>query len=137
MPDCLFCKIIRGEIPSHRVYEDERVLAFLDIHPVNLGHVLVVPKEHSETFLDMQKEDRDAVMGVVAKISKGIMKAVGSQACNLMGNVGSGSGQVIFHTHLHIIPRFEGDGRELWGAMKETPDLSALSEKIRETLFSL
>ena len=134
MSDCLFCKIITGDIPSQKVYEDEKVFVFLDIHPVNLGDALVVPKTHSETFLEMRAEDREAVMSATVKISKAIMKAVGSSACNLIYNVGADAGQLIFHTHIHVIPRFPNDGHKLWAEMKDVPDLDLLSEQIRASL---
>ena len=84
--------------------------------------------------LEMEAEDREVVMMVVAKISKGVMKSVGAEACNFMCNIGQGSGQMIFHTHIHIIPRFSGDGHTLWGEMKEVPDFVAIAEQIRMSL---
>jgi len=134
MSDCLFCNIIAGDIPSDKVYEDEKVFAFLDIHPVSLGHTLIVPKAHSETFLEMGAEDREAVMNAAVKISKAVMRAVGSSACNLTYNVGADAGQLIFHTHLHVIPRFPNDGHKLWAEMKDAPNLKILSEQIRASL---
>lgn len=134
MSDCLFCKIIAGDIPSYKVYEDEKVFAFLDIHPVNPGDTLILPKIHSETFLEMSAEDRGVVMTAAAKISKEVLHVVGAKACNLIYNVGVEAGQVILHTHLHLIPRFSDDGHQLWKEMKEMPDLKALSEQIRAAL---
>ncbi|PJA47512.1 diadenosine tetraphosphate hydrolase [Candidatus Uhrbacteria bacterium CG_4_9_14_3_um_filter_36_7] len=132
MPDCLFCKIIAGEIPCEKIYENEYVMAFLDIRPVNPGHTLVIPKQHSANLLEMSKEDLDEVMRVIKKITPVLLKAVGATGFNLGLNTGKEAGQVIFHTHFHIMPRFEGDGYELWhGKSINTQSFVQLGEKIR------
>lgn len=114
MPDCIFCKIAAGEIPSHKVYEDEAALAFLDIHPINPGHTLVIPKAHHQDLLDTPPELLAHLMQVIVKIAPGIVKAVGAEAFNLGVNNGAAAGQIIFHTHFHIMPRFDSDGHKLW-----------------------
>ncbi|NQV89555.1 MAG: HIT family protein [Parcubacteria group bacterium] len=136
MSDCLFCKIIAGEIPSVNVYEDEYVLAFLDINPVKAGHTLVVPKNHADDVSQSSNEDLAQVMGVVLKIAPKIQETVGGDGFNLMSNVGEAAGQSVFHTHFHIIPRFNGDGLPMWeheGATDEGRE--ALGEKIRNALI--
>jgi histidine triad (HIT) family protein len=135
MSDCLFCKIIAGEIPSLKVYEDDYVLAFLDINPVKAGHTLVVPKNHAADVSQSSNEDLAQVMGVVRKIAPKIQETVGGDGFNLMTNVGEAAGQSVFHTHFHIIPRFKDDGLPMWphdGATDE--ERVALAEKIKENL---
>ncbi|UGQ17176.1 HIT family protein [Borrelia sp. RT1S] len=111
MSGCVFCKIIRGELPSYKVYEDDLVLAFLDIHPLNVGHTLVVPKQHSTDALVMD----DALNGKVMEVCKRIalsLKKLNSRTCdgvNIYTAIGAEAGQIIFHTHFHVVPRFQGD----------------------------
>jgi len=117
MNDCIFCKIVKGEIPSTKVYEGEHVLAFLDISPVNIGHTLVIPKEHFRNAL----ETPDEVMLDVIKGGKKIGKALqanGAEGITISLNNEEASGQSVFHTHLHVIPRFKDDGHGLWDTKK-------------------
>lgn len=115
MTDCVFCKIIKGEIPCHKIYEDDKVLAFLDITPVSQGHTLVVPKEHVENLLSMSEEQIKAVFLVVQKIAKKIDEVLKPDGFNVGMNNKPSAGQVIFHAHVHIMPRFANDGLKLWG----------------------
>lgn len=112
--DCLFCKIIVGEIPSEKVFEDERTYAFLDIHPINKGHTLVVPKTHAENIHDISSTDFCTLMETVRNLAPVVKKAVGADGINIGMNNGGAAGQIIFHTHVHIIPRFESDGFRHW-----------------------
>lgn len=135
MNDCLFCKIIAGEIPSETVYENERVLAFLDIHPLNPGHTLVIPKLHAENILASSVEDAEALMRAVKEIAPKILKAVGAEDCNITTNSGKAAGQIIFHTHLHIIPRLAADGYVHWRRPAgDTLDVPSIAKKIRVEL---
>jgi histidine triad (HIT) family protein len=118
MQDCIFCKIIKGEIPSFKIYEDNKVFAFLDIAPVNKGHVLVLPKNHSIDFSDMADEDIKAVFVAAKKIANAVMKATGAQGYNLGMNNKKAAGQLVMHSHLHIIPRFNEDGLKHWPGKK-------------------
>lgn len=115
MTDCLFCKIISGEIPSHKIYEDEKVLAFLDITPINKGHTLVVPKEHSENLLTMSEEQIGEVFLAAQKVAKKIEAVLKPDGFNIGMNNKPGAGQIIFHAHVHVMPRFNNDGFKLWG----------------------
>lgn len=103
--DCLFCKIIAGEIPSKKVYEDDVAYAFLDISPWQKGHTLVVPRRHTSDVL----ED-DAVLSeighAVARVGRHLKERLGAEGCNVLANVGAVSGQEVFHTHVHVVPRF-------------------------------
>ncbi|HXK37847.1 MAG TPA: HIT family protein [Candidatus Paceibacterota bacterium] len=112
--DCLFCKIANGNIPSEKIYEDDQTFAFLDINPINRGHTLVIPKRHAENIMTIRKEELAAVMETVRMLAPVIQRAVDADGINIGINNGSAAGQVIFHTHVHIMPRFEGDGHEHW-----------------------
>lgn len=114
MENCLFCKIIKGEIPSSKIYEDKNTFAFLDISPVNKGHALIIPKMHSETILDMDDEDAANLIKTIKKISKAVMTSTNADGFNIMMNNYKASGQIIPHAHFHIIPRFENDGLKHW-----------------------
>ena len=135
--DCLFCKITKGEIPADKVYEDDKVLAFLDINPVNKGHTLVVPKEHYENLIETPDELVGELMMVVKKIAKALGGAVGAEGINIAVNNGQVAGQVIFHTHIHLIPRFGNDGYRLWAGKeyKSDEEKKEVAEKIRKELI--
>lgn len=112
--DCIFCRIVRGEIPCARVYEDDQVLAFLDLGPVAPGHTLVIPKEHHENLLDTPDGAVRTVLSAVRRVGAAVMSATGAQGFNVLQNNFSASGQQVFHVHWHVIPRREGDGLTLW-----------------------
>lgn len=114
MAECLFCKIISGEIPGAKLYETDKIYAFLDINPVNRGHALVVPKEHYETLLDIPEPVNKELLESVKKISSAIEKAVGADGFNIMMNNRKAAGQLIPHAHMHIVPRFVQDGLKHW-----------------------
>jgi len=114
MEDCIFCKIINNEVPSYKVYEDDRVLAFLDITPVNPGHTLVIPKKHSENIEDITEDDLAAVLKAAKKIAKTLLQLDGVKGVNIMNNNRSSAGQVVMHSHFHVVPRYENDGLTLW-----------------------
>jgi histidine triad (HIT) family protein len=105
MPETIFSKIIRGEIPCHKLHEDEHVLAFLDIFPLSPGHALVIPKEPAAT-IDQLSDDAAAAMGrVLPRLVRAVMKATGASACNILQNNGALAHQAVFHVHFHIIPK--------------------------------
>lgn len=136
MKDCVFCKIIRGELPASKVYEDEKTLAFLDIHPVSTGHTLVIPKnDEVRNIFDVSKEDWLAMTTVVHTLAAAIERAMGADGVNIMMNNREHAGQVVDHPHIHIIPRFKGDGLSHWlhGTYKEG-EAAATLEKIRAEL---
>jgi histidine triad (HIT) family protein len=133
MTDCLFCKITAGDIPSQRVYEDDSVVAFLDIRPTNFGHTLVVPKEHSEDILSTTEQLAAHMMSVAKKLAPAIIKASGAEGFNLILNTKPAAGQVIFHTHMHIIPRHSDDGFSHWpGKHVSGDELDSMAEKIKK-----
>lgn len=113
-PDCLFCKIVARDIPCEKVYEDEDTFAFLDIHPINRGHTLVVPKEHYKNMYEIPAEKFAQVMNTAHLLAPKIKSAVGAHGINIGINNDGPAGQLVFHLHVHIIPRFEGDGFAHW-----------------------
>lgn len=135
MDDCIFCKIARKEIPSETVYEDADTLAFLDIKPNNPGHTLVIPKKHSQNLYDMDDHSLAAVMRTAQKVAKAIKKAVAADGINLAMNNESAAGQVIFHPHIHVIPRFAEDGYRHWPQKSyKEGEAAAIAEKIRAAI---
>ncbi|MFN5956340.1 MAG: HIT family protein [Planctomyces sp.] len=137
MPDTIFGKIIRGEIPCHKVYEDDRVLAFLDVFPLSPGHTLVIPKEAVATLDQLSDESAAAVGRVLPRICRAVMKATGTTAYNLLQNNGSSAHQAVFHVHFHIIPTAdESHGLGIiWKAGKLDPSQGAnLAQRIASAL---
>nr|WP_249365257.1 HIT family protein [Cytobacillus citreus] len=116
--DCIFCKIVNGEIPSAKVFENEHVLAFLDISQVTKGHTLVIPKLHNENIFDLHAETAQNIFKVVPQIANAIKKELKPLGMNILQNSGKHAGQEVFHFHMHLIPRYEsGDG---FGAVWKT-----------------
>jgi histidine triad (HIT) family protein len=137
MSETIFSKIIRGEIPCHRVYEDDLVLAFLDINPLCEGHVLVIPKEPAAT-VDQLSDDSSAAIGrVLPRLSRAVIDATGVKEFNILQNNGAGAHQAVFHVHFHIIPKHP-DGKGLgvgWKPLKlGTEEGKALAAKIAQHL---
>ena len=124
--DCIFCKIAKGEIPSHKVYEDDDVLAFLDISQVTPGHTLVIPKKHSQNFLTTEKDIMHKVMDVAKRIGQAQVHVLGAKGVNILTNVNKEAGQSVYHFHVHVIPRYiADDGFKI--EMKENEKLEELS----------
>jgi len=130
--DCIFCRIANGEIPSAKVYEDDEVLAFLDLAPANRGHVLIVPKRHYTNALDFPCEAAPAICQAVKKVGGALVEALNARGFNVFQNNGPAAGQTVFHIHWHIIPRFENDGLAMWaqGSYPSQEEMNALAEKI-------
>jgi len=112
--DCIFCKIIRGEIPCAKVYETDSVLAFLDIAPVNKGHTLVIPKAHHVNIWELPPELGPDMLEGIRVVGQALKDGLGAQGMNVGMNNGAAAGQLVMHAHWHLIPRFEGDGLTLW-----------------------
>jgi histidine triad (HIT) family protein len=106
---CVFCKILAGEIPSYKVYEDKKVLAFLDIQPANSGHVLIIPKEHYSVLPQMPEEEVAHLFSITKQISGIVFDAFGAHGVEIRQRNGQAAGQVVPHVHVHVIPRFEDD----------------------------
>lgn len=131
---CIFCSIIAGEIPCHKVYEDESVIAFLDIGPVSTGHALVLPKIHAENLEAGSAADAARLMSVIYSIAPSILKAVGADGYNLGMNHGECAGQDVMHTHLHIMPRTSGVPRSFTKTHPSQDELTATAEAIRKEI---
>jgi len=134
--DCIFCKIAAGQIPCSKIYEDENVLAFLDIGPVSDGHTLVIPKQHYTKIHECPPEILTAVASVLPKIAGAVFEASSADGYNVLCNNGRASGQLVEHLHFHIIPRKTGDGVfSKWPASKYPQGMAEkITEKIRAKL---
>jgi len=108
--DCIFCKIISGEIPSVKIYEDDRTLAFMDINPLNDGHLLIIPKAHAATIHEITEADFLAVMSATHKLAAAVQKTLAPDGINILQLNGEAANQVVPHLHVHIVPRWSGDG---------------------------
>ncbi|SER96298.1 histidine triad (HIT) family protein [Salisediminibacterium halotolerans] len=109
--DCIFCKIVSGDIPGAKVYEDEHVLAFLDISQVTEGHTLVIPKNHQENIYDLTEDDASHVFQAVPKVARALKQSFNISGLNMLNNNGEFAGQSVFHFHVHLLPRYdESDG---------------------------
>lgn len=135
--ETVFDKIIRKEIPVEVLYEDDRVIVFLDIFPVNPGHTLFVPKESCENLMCTSEESLAHLFSVAKKLAPAILQSVGATDFNFTTNNGPIAGQVVMHTHFHFIPRFEHDGHKMWGHRSATAEeLKELGKKIIDEIRS-
>ena len=135
MESCIFCKIIAGEIPSDKIYEDEYTLAFLDARPSAPGHTLVVPKKHVENIFDADDETLSRVLHTVRIVAPAVRDAVGGHGVHVNSNHGAAAGQIVSHLHFHIIPRHDRGEFTFWPKTKETStEASLVASKIREKL---
>lgn len=136
MSECIFCRIIKREIPCTKIYEDSVTLAFLDLNPVNKGHTLVVPKKHSETILDTDEKTLRDLMVTTKKVSKAIMDSLNVKGFNIGINQFEIAGQVVPHLHIHIMPRIKNDGIKLWPQRKyeSKEEMEETAKKIKSLL---
>jgi len=136
MSDCVFCKIVAGQIPSTRVYEDEHTVAFMDLGHVNPGHTLVAVKKHAANLYELDETQAAAVARATVKISKAIRAAFQPEGLSVYQANGKPAGQTVFHYHVHLLPRHAGDGMELVWPVKNPPreNLEGYAEKIRAKL---
>ena len=135
MEECIFCKIIKGDIPCSKIYEDDKVLAFLDIAPINKGHALIISKEHHKDLLDMPETTLAEITKAAKKVAKAVVKATGADGFNIGQNNGKAAGQLVMHFHLHVIPRFENDGLKSWPHKEyEEGEIEKVAENIKVLL---
>lgn len=132
--DCQFCKIVRGELPSSRIYEDTETIAFLDINPQNAGHTLVVPKKHYEYIYDVPDEEVAHLFKVAKRVACAVKRGVNAGGISITQHNEIGAGQDVFHVHVHVMPRYEGQRlrkiEELQEATRE--ELDEAAERIRQ-----
>ncbi len=137
---CIFCAIVEGKIPSHKVYEDEKTLAFLDIHPSAPGHTLVIPKAHIARVEALPEEDARSLFAALHKIVGRIQDAVGAPATTIGINNGRESGQEVPHVHIHVIPRNRGDSGGIIQGVSRSPqrlndeEMARIANEIRERI---
>jgi histidine triad (HIT) family protein len=112
-PDCLFCKIVAGEIPSHKIDEDDKTLAFMDINPWTRGHALVIPKNHSRNLYDVESVDLVAMHATAQRVARRMRDRLAAEGVNILQSSEPVAMQTVFHTHVHVIPRYSDDGLRL------------------------
>ncbi len=133
--DCIFCKIIKNEIPCYKIYEDENTLAFLDIQPITKGHTLIIPKKHYNTFAETPADLLSQMMPIIQKIGIAVQKATQADGFNFGLNNGSAAGQIIMHTHFHIIPRYDNDNLAPWPSQERSAEeFKKITEDIKNNL---
>lgn len=139
MTECVFCRIVSGEIPTKKLYEDDRTLAFLDIMPASEGHALVIPKGHYETLLDISKEELKKLIIAVREVAKGVIRSTNATGFNVLQSNKEIAGQVVPHVHFHIIPRYEGDGLHFHWPHKDVTDeeLLSMQKRIKSAIQSI
>lgn len=132
-PDCIFCKIVAGELPSTIVAEDERTIAFMDIAPATRGHALVIPREHSRNLLEIAPEDLEAVILAAQRLAGRATERLGAAGINLINSCGSLAWQTVFHFHIHVVPRYEDDPLKLpWiPTPGDAEEIAAAAEALR------
>ncbi|MGT2636353.1 HIT family protein [Streptococcus ratti] len=137
MDNCIFCKIIAGDIPSSKIYEDEDVLAFLDISQATVGHTLLIPKEHVRNALSMDEKSAAKLFARIPKIARALKKATKADGLNIINNNEEAAGQTVFHAHVHLVPRFADSDEFAIHFVEHEPDfpaLTQLAEKIHEEI---
>ncbi len=134
---CIFCKIVAKKAPASILYEDETVLAFLDIRPLNMGHTLVIPKVHSVDIFDIPTKDLLAVYAVSKKLSFAVNKSTGADGISIIQQNGKAAGQDIFHLHVHVVPRFSGQTLPRFSELKEVEraKLDEMANTIRQNIL--
>lgn len=132
--NCIFCKIIAGEIPSTAVYEDEDFRAILDVNPAARGHVIIMPKKHAANIFELDEAEASKVFPIAKKIATAVMKTYHCDGVNILQNNGEAAGQTVFHLHVHVVPRYYGDGVNIMWKAGETPDLQAVADEIKKNL---
>jgi histidine triad (HIT) family protein len=132
-PDCLFCKIVAGELPAQIVDEDELTVTFMDINPATRGHMLAVPRRHSRDLLEIEREDLEAVAVAAQRAARKAHDRLGADGVNLLNSRGRAAWQTVYHFHIHIIPRYEGDPLRLpWTPAPGDPDeIAVVADELR------
>lgn len=132
--ECLFCKIIAGEIPSTAVYEDADFKAILDVNPAARGHVIIIPKKHAANIYELEDEDAAKVFPIAKKIASALQKTYGCDGVNVLQNNGEAAGQTVFHLHVHVVPRYYGDGVQIMWKPGDTPNLDEVADEIKKNI---
>ena len=130
--DCIFCKIVAGEIPASKVYEDDHFLAFLDISQVTPGHTLVIPKKHTRNLLEMTPDETADLFNIVSRVTKKVESATQPQGMNIISNMEEIAGQSVFHTHVHILPRYSQEDDLKIDFIAHEPDFDRLAQLAKD-----
>jgi histidine triad (HIT) family protein len=132
-PECIFCKIVAGELPGTIVDEDERTISFMDINPATRGHALVIPRKHARDLLEIEPDELQAVAVAAQRLAKLVPERLGADGVNLINSCGAVAWQTIFHFHIHVIPRYEGDPLRLpWvPGPGDADEIAAAAEALR------
>lgn len=130
--ECIFCKIVSGDIPSSQVYADDKVVAFLDLAPAAVGHTLVIPRAHYATLFDVPFELAPALLAASQRVGRALMEELGAEGINVWQNNHAAAGQMVFHAHWHVVPRYTGDGLALWkqGSYDSPEAMQAMAKRL-------
>lgn len=133
--NCVFCAIAAGEIPAHKIYEDESLVAILDAGPLNAGHALIIPREHAADLRGLPDETAAKILPLAKKLTQKMYDELNPDGLNVIQNNGEAAGQSVMHFHLHLIPRYAGDKAVMWGKVLDPKpsgdEYAALSDKLR------
>ncbi|HEX8083563.1 MAG TPA: HIT family protein [Solirubrobacteraceae bacterium] len=132
-PDCLFCKIVAGDLPATVVDSDDRTISFMDINPATRGHALVIPRDHARDLLSIAQEDLDACMRAAQRLAKKVKERLGADGVNLLNSCGPAAWQTVFHFHVHVVPRYADDPLELPWTPKpgDEDEIKAAAEELQ------
>jgi histidine triad (HIT) family protein len=132
-PDCIFCRIVAGEIAAEVVAEDERTVSFMDIYPGSRGHALVIPRRHTPDVWEIDSEDLTAVMQAAQQLARRVRERLAADGVNLINSSGAAAWQTVFHFHVHVLPRYDNDPLRLpWTPAQGDPDeIAALAQQLR------
>lgn len=130
--DCIFCKIVAGDIPASKVYEDDHFLAFLDISQVTPGHTLVIPKKHARNLLELTPDETADLFNVVSRVTKKVESATQPQGMNIISNMEEIAGQSVFHSHVHILPRYSQEDDLKIDFIAHEPDFDRLAQLAKD-----
>lgn len=131
--ECIFCKLANGQIPTNAIYEDDDFKVIMDASPASKGHCIILPKTHAKNLLELPEEYCEKIMLVAKKCCKVLMEVLQCDGINVLQNNGEAAGQTVFHLHVHLIPRYEGDAVHIkWTEHKDETDIAALAAEIRK-----
>jgi histidine triad (HIT) family protein len=132
-PDCIFCQIVSGDLPAHKIDEDEHTVAFMDINPWTRGHALVIPREHTPNVYEAPEDALRHTMVTAQRVARRLRDRLGADGINLLNSTGEAAWQTVFHLHMHVIPRYEDDPLQLPGKPQEVEqdELARIAEELR------
>lgn len=132
--DCIFCKISKGEIPSHTIYEDDDFKVIFDISPATKGHAVLIPKKHADNIYSLSDEDASKIFVVAKKVATALTQVLDCDGFNLLQNNGQTAGQTVFHLHIHLIPRYKDDSVAITWEQGDAKDLDKIAKLVKERI---